>query len=520
MSAHELVQLEGTFEYIEAKIRRDADGTAFGGDFEWLCQWFLLNAPRYRGQFENVWLWNEWPDRWGAEAGIDLVARTRTGELWAIQAKADHPDRAIPKREIDSFLSESSRPEFVYRLLMATTDDIGRNARRTLEAQEKPVGLVLRGHFLTEEVVWPVKIGGTAEPLPRLDPRPHQATAIRDVLAGFQIHDRGQLIMAGGTGKTLTALWIAEQLQSSLTLVLVPSLSLVAQNLREWGRNTASAFDQLVVCSDESVVQRKEDAAIQSTADLGVKVTTDPLVIRHFLDRATPASGCRVRHVPVVRSTGRTGQVDRWQESTRSGSVSIALRSGLRGLPGGSSLARLLAEHRGVRNPMNLSPLTIEQILVWADAHKAAIGDWPNQHTGQVTGTDETWAGINDALRSGHRGLPGGSSLATFLADHRDLRNPMNLPPLSIEEILVWADAYKATTGDWPNKASGQVTGTDETWDAINHSLTKGHTRPPRRFVAGQAAGRVPRCAKHPRPSPLDRRANPGLGRRTQGSER
>ena len=57
---------EGSFEYIEAKIRREAEGTKFGGDFEWLCQWFLLNAPRYRGQFEQMWLWKDWPDRWGA----------------------------------------------------------------------------------------------------------------------------------------------------------------------------------------------------------------------------------------------------------------------------------------------------------------------------------------------------------------------------------------------------------------------------------------------------------------------
>ena len=123
---------KGKFEYIEAKIRRDAEGPTFGGDFEWLCKWFLENAPRYRGQFEEVWLWKDWPDRWGADAGIDIVARTRSGELWAIQAKADHPDRAIPKREIDSFLSESNRPQFAYRLLMATTDDIGATARRTL----------------------------------------------------------------------------------------------------------------------------------------------------------------------------------------------------------------------------------------------------------------------------------------------------------------------------------------------------------------------------------------------------
>ena len=109
---HDPASVEGTFEYIEARIRRDADGTAFGGDFERLCKWFLESAPRYRGQFDKVWLWKDWPERWGADAGIDIVARTRTGELWAIQAKAIHPDRAIPKREIDSFLSESNRSEF------------------------------------------------------------------------------------------------------------------------------------------------------------------------------------------------------------------------------------------------------------------------------------------------------------------------------------------------------------------------------------------------------------------------
>ena len=157
-TASEPSSTEGSFEYIEAKMRRDAEGTTFGGDFEWLCQWFLENAPRYRGQFDKVWRWKDWPERWGSDAGIDLVARTSAGELWAIQAKADHPDRAITKREIDSFLSESNRPEFAYRLLMATTDDIGANARRTIHAQEKPVGLVRRGHFLTEEVQWPIQI--------------------------------------------------------------------------------------------------------------------------------------------------------------------------------------------------------------------------------------------------------------------------------------------------------------------------------------------------------------------------
>ena len=98
--------------------------------------------------------------------------------------------------------------------------------------------------------------------------------------------------------------------------------------------------------------------------------------------------------------------------------IDTALYCGVRGLPGGSSLAKLLAEHRGVRNVQDLPPLTVEQILAWADAHKAARGGWPNAKSGQVTGTDETWAGINAALIRGNRGLPGGSSLSRLLAEH------------------------------------------------------------------------------------------------------
>ncbi len=278
----------GTFEYIEAKIRRDAEGTtSFGFEFEWLCKWLLETAPSYRGQFDKVWLWKDWPDRWGGLSGIDLVARTRTGELWAIQAKAYRSDRPINKPEIDKFLSDSARAKFAHRLLMSTTDHIGRTARETINGQDKPVTLFLRGHFLTSEVQWPVQIGGTGARLPPWTAKPHQTTAIEAVVNGFRDHDqdRGRLIMACGTGKTLTALWITERLQSSLTLVLVPSLSLVQQNLAEWGRHAAKDFDTLIVCSDESVGRKNEDEMIQSAADLAVKPTTDPEQIRNFLQQ-------------------------------------------------------------------------------------------------------------------------------------------------------------------------------------------------------------------------------------------
>src|SRR5262249_38567069 len=69
------------------------------------------------------------------------------------------------------------------------------------------------------------------------------------------------------------------------------------------------------------------------------------------------------------------------------------LRIGLRGLRGGSSLAQLLADHRGVRNALGLAGLTTQQILAWADAHHQCTGDWPTRDSGTVVeAPGETWA--------------------------------------------------------------------------------------------------------------------------------
>src|SRR5271156_1195380 len=51
--------------------------------------------------------------------------------------------------------------------------------------------------------------------------------------------------------------------------------------------------------------------------------------------------------------------------------VASALKHGRRGLPGSTSLSKLLAEHRGYRNIGNLPRLTVSQILRWADAFHA-----------------------------------------------------------------------------------------------------------------------------------------------------
>ena len=263
--------------------RLDASAKERGDEFERLCKWFLENDPIYATQLEKVWLWDEWRDRWGPDAGIDLVARTRQGELWAIQAKHYAPASTVSKADIDSFLSESSRPGFAFRLLIATTDRLSANAKRTLAGQKVPAQALLRSQLVERELVWPDRIGQKPKRRKPHTPRPHQKAAIKDVTKGFTEADRGQLIVACGTGKTLTSLFIAEKLAAKRVLVLVPSLSLLSQTLSEWTANAKKPIEFLPVCSDATVAEK--DAAVESTSELGFPVTTDPDEIAAFVRR-------------------------------------------------------------------------------------------------------------------------------------------------------------------------------------------------------------------------------------------
>src|SRR5262249_25265623 len=89
-------------------------------------------------------------------------------------------------------------------------------------------------------------------------------------------------------------------------------------------------------------------------------------------------------------------------------------------------------------------------------------------------GTGQTWRSVDEALYRGQRGLSGGSSLPQLLAQHRGVRNHLQAPRLTIQQILAWADLHFRRTGKWPTKNSGPVEDTPgETWLAINTALAR-----------------------------------------------
>jgi hypothetical protein len=154
--------------------------------------------------------------------------------------------------------------------------------------------------------------------------------------------------------------------------------------------------------------------------------------------------------------------------------VDDALRLGLRGLRGGSSLPRLLLARRRVRKRLELPSLSETQILAWADKHRRRTSAWPTTRSGLIPGTrGTTWRQISQALRRGDRGLPGGTSLREFLEDHRGVSAKTS--PLSEEKILAWADTHRRRTGAWPNRRSGPVReARGENWSSIYTALTRG----------------------------------------------
>ena len=146
-----------------------------GKDFERVCQWLLQNAPEYRSKLKRVWLWDEWPDA-GARRGIDLVAETSTGSLWAVQAK--HYDPGLRDQEGRPRLVPLGvvAAQFTYRLLIATTDHLGADGaagRSTVRRSRSGRCSARSSTRWTSQ--WPTSLERLRPAKPkRKKPRPHQ----------------------------------------------------------------------------------------------------------------------------------------------------------------------------------------------------------------------------------------------------------------------------------------------------------------------------------------------------------
>lgn len=284
-----------SFIKILEKYRKVSFSERDKGDrFERLMQAYLLTDPKYSHQFKKVWLWNEFPgknDLGGGDTGIDLVAVTHDNDYWAIQCKCYQDSSTIDKPAVDSFLSTSSREfkddslrttSFAHRLWISTTNKWGPNAYEAIKNQNPPVTRINLTDLIDAPVDWEKLENGIHGESGRAEKKklyPHVLEVREKVYEYFKENERGRLIMACGTGKTMTSLKIAEKCTDNkgTILFLVPSIALIGQTLKEWTSQADEPINPICICSDPEITKNRTsgDQDLTSTIDLAWPASTD-----------------------------------------------------------------------------------------------------------------------------------------------------------------------------------------------------------------------------------------------------
>ena len=248
-----------------------------------------------------MYLWKDWDGRENfGDIGIDLVAENVDGGVTAIQCKFYDEHSTIAKEHIDSFISASGRKPFTHRIIVSTTDKWSKNAEKMLEEQRFPVQRMGLQTFRDSNIDWSTySLDDPGEQQvgykPHKELRPHQDIAITRTLKGLQKDDRGQLIMACGTGKTFTAIRLAEKFAEqngghARVLFMVPSLALMSQSISEFSNEIEGPFHAYAVCSDSKVGREKKrgganaDLADLRVEDLQLPATTDGAALANAMN--------------------------------------------------------------------------------------------------------------------------------------------------------------------------------------------------------------------------------------------
>lgn len=216
------------------------------------------------------------------DSGVDGIFLTLSGKVCGYQVKF-RTNRTKPSYdELAKFWVESQHTDFRYTI--ANCYEITELARKQRDHIE-----LLVGEFenLTKDFFKELYQFVTWERFERVinEPFDFQKDIIKDVIDGFKSEDRGKFIAACGTGKTITSLWITEEMRCNEILFLAPSLALIKQTLEEWANQSKASFSYLCVCSDETVSKEVEELGDIAISDFDVPVTTDSKLVVEFLSK-------------------------------------------------------------------------------------------------------------------------------------------------------------------------------------------------------------------------------------------
>jgi superfamily II DNA or RNA helicase len=273
-----------SFVEFESRVNKIAEEKDRGDVFEIFIEGYL--ATQSIAQCNQHWIVGSIPlslrERYRLPSdgtGIDGIYEATDGTHVAYQVKYRQKSH-LTYQEVAPFLGLTER--FTDRVILTNAETLSSHALPRTRWVRRQDFLALSPEALGEITSW---IRGAPVERKRASPDPrYQTQALADIQECLQKNSRTTVVMACGTGKTLLSLWAVEQYQPRTALVLLPSLSLVQQTVREWARHNGwgRRFSFICVCSDPTVA-KSEDLPELCVSDVGFRVDTDPSIVRGFL---------------------------------------------------------------------------------------------------------------------------------------------------------------------------------------------------------------------------------------------
>ena len=330
-------------------------------DGKWLEALTVKTAPHIKEwDVGECWHWDEWPEReeyfkktTRRDPGIDVVAKRKDGEYIAIQCKSRKLDeqgagKPIASGEIDKFIGASAN-SFWAELWLVTNgaNPLSSNAQSKagMSDEDRPIKPInIRADLDAQQKKFDDEDRAASEHCAHCE-NPEDANAVQTkncmqnqaiaqsvrILKEHADSDsgglpkgqaRGRIILPCGTGKTRISLRIVEELTppGELSIVLCPSIALVAQIRREYLQNAKKRIRALAVCSDKTAgydqrdrraMEDKCNTAVDPTLDVGYvgadvikgKVSTNPADIKQWIE-----SGQKTDQISVIFGTYQSGR--------------------------------------------------------------------------------------------------------------------------------------------------------------------------------------------------------------------
>lgn len=274
-------ELEG---YITGLGTTKAEGDAFE---EFTYAYFLINSDIYN--IDKIYMESDIPsslrEKYKLEFkdnGVDGLFIKNDGKAVAYQVKFRRDRSSASYSELATFWAESEYCDerCIFSNCYLLPQQAGKKKKQfqiineTLDSLDEEFFEKVFVLATTNKIIKPEKH----------KPYEYQDEIINDVIKGFKTSNRGKIICACGTGKTLTALWIKERLEAKNTLFVVPSLALIRQTLVEWRNQCNVDFSHLEVCSDTTISDESDDSFIEKASNSSIPVTTSPNEIKDFLE--------------------------------------------------------------------------------------------------------------------------------------------------------------------------------------------------------------------------------------------